>query len=440
VVELYPNDYYKNFDQNDTTQRDADGLLHVELFSITNEKKCPNCGGSKIKKIGFRERKGFIDIIQEGNPVEITFKLQRYLCHDCAKRKKVTQSKSIKTTFTSDCLPPCIEKNKQFSTDMVDAIVKKVAGNRMTIAEAADSMHVSAASVSDIIAKHRKAALEQVVTLEPADVLIVYPFKYGNSERCAILGVAGNRPMLYTILNNCKKKSVQDYLTKTAFDDKSAPCVLLTDYPRPGIHKFLSDLYNEGDIGILRESTFQKMKALRDKHLDRETSVELNKALEELGCIITGYFYDTYNDEYIPIDMENDDFYEFLSDHNINLGKAVRQNFNIMLQNWWDNLSKEMQQILKDIFDGLVANEEKIATGLMYKLSYYDPAVILQCIEKLRRNRVPFNDLLSWLTLVAGVYNKEKITAVQMLSCSYIPKPIHGFYIDLNELNSLLDE
>jgi len=39
----------------------------------------------------------------------------------------------------------------------------------MTIADAADSMHVSAASVSDIISKHRKAALKQVVTLEPAD-------------------------------------------------------------------------------------------------------------------------------------------------------------------------------------------------------------------------------------------------------------------------------
>ena len=229
-------------------------------------------------------------------------------------------------------------------------------------------------------------------------------------------------------------------MTQTAFDADWDPCVSLTDYPRPGIHKFLSDLYNECDIGILRESTFQKMKALRDKHLDRETGGELHEELTALSRIITAHFYDTYNDKFVPIDLENDDFYEFLADQNYNLGKDVRRNFNIMLQNWWYNLSKEMQQILKDIFDGLVANEEKIATGLMYKHSYYDPSVILQCIEKLRRNRVPFKDLMSWLALVAGVHNKEKITAVEMLSSSYVPKPIHGFYIDLNELNALLDE
>lgn len=437
---MYPNDYYKNFEEIGDSVRDADGLLHVELLSISEETKCPHCGGTKIKKIGFREKKGFMDITPEGDPVEITFKLRRYICEDCAEEKKRSQSKEKKTTFTADCLPTCVRKNKQISTDMVDAIVQKVADDRMTIADAADSMHVSAASVSDIISKHRKAALEQVVKLEPADVLIVYPFNYGQSERCAILGVLGNRPMLYTILTNCQKKSVQDYLTQTAFDADWDPCVSLTDYPRPGIHKFLSDLYKECDIGILRESTFQKMKALRDKHLDRETGGELHEALTALSRIITAHFYDTNNGEFVTIDLENDDFYEFLADQNYNLGKDVRRNFNIMLQNWWDNLSKEMQQILKDIFDGLVANEEKIATGLMYKHSYYDPSVILQCIEKLRRNRVPFEDLMSWLALVAGVHNKEKITAVEMLSSSYVPKPIHGFYIDLNELNALLDE
>jgi len=189
---LYPNDYYKNFDQSGKETRDADGLLHVELFSITNETKCPHCGGTNIKKIGFRTKDGFMDITLEGAPVEIGFKLQRYICHDCAERKKATKNKSVKTTFTSDCLPPCIKKNKQISTDM-DAIVKKVAGNRMTIADAADGMHVSAASVSDIISKQRKAALKQVVTLEPADTLLVYPFDYGGSERCAIIGVIDRR-------------------------------------------------------------------------------------------------------------------------------------------------------------------------------------------------------------------------------------------------------
>ena len=75
----------------------------------------------------------------------------------------------------------------------------------------------------------------------------------------------------------------------------------------------------------------------------------------------------------------------------------------------------------------------------MYSHAQYDPAVLLQCIHKCNKNHVPFKDLMSWLALATGVHNKENLTAVQMLSSSYIPQPIHGFYIDLNELNALLD-
>jgi hypothetical protein len=100
----------------------------------------------------------------------------------------------------------------------------------MTIADAADSMHVSAASVSDIISKHRKAALKQVVTLEPADTLLVYPFDYGGSERCAIIGVIDRRPMLYAILNECTAMRVNKYLTKTSFEWDCVPFISLTAF------------------------------------------------------------------------------------------------------------------------------------------------------------------------------------------------------------------
>ena len=75
----------------------------------------------------------------------------------------------------------------------------------------------------------------------------------------------------------------------------------------------------------------------------------------------------------------------------------------------------------------------------MYTHHEYDPVTLLQYIEKLKSNHVPFKDLMSWLMLAVGVYNKENISAQKMLSSSYVPQPIHGFYIDLNELNALLD-
>ena len=437
---MYPKDYYYNFDEIGDSVVDADGVLHVELLSISEETKCPFCGGSNIKKIGFRKKKGFMDITAEGAPVEITFKLQRYICEDCAEKKKANENSKVQTTFTADCLPDCIRKNKQISTDMIDAIVKKVAREHMSIADTADSMHVSAASVSDIISKHRKAAMEQISTLEAADTLIIYPFDYSKKERCAIIGVLNRHPILYTILKDCEASSVRMYLKKTPFELGHFPDSSLTDYPRPKLYKVLSDLYDGCEFGILRESTLKRMKELRDKSWSAADSVELDFALEDLGRILTAHFYDVSAEEFVPIDLNNNDFYEFLSERDLAFNDLTFEALDVMLQNWWSDLSPNMKHHLKDIFDGLVTNIEKVNVGLEYNESLYSPSVLLQCIEKLRRNRVPFNDLLSWLALVAGVHNKEQITAVEMFTSSYVPKPIHGFYIDLLELNALLDE
>ena len=142
VITLYPKDYYYNFDEIGDSVVDADGVLHVELLSISEETKCPFCGGSNIKKIGFRKKKGFMDITAEGAPVEITFKLQRYICEDCAEKKKANENSKVQTTFTADCLPDCIRKNKQISTDMIDAIVNKVAREHMSIADTASSVDI----------------------------------------------------------------------------------------------------------------------------------------------------------------------------------------------------------------------------------------------------------------------------------------------------------
>ena len=77
-----------------------------------------------------------MDVTGEGNPVEITFRLQRYMCHDCTARRAAetneTTQKKIATTFTSECLPDCIKKHGKISTDIVDAAVNKVVRKRMS--------------------------------------------------------------------------------------------------------------------------------------------------------------------------------------------------------------------------------------------------------------------------------------------------------------------
>lgn len=421
---MYPRDYYGKFDEvgeSFTTTNDAgDKLLHVELESIVEEEKCHHCGSTNIKRIGFRKKEGFMDVTGEGNPVEITFRLQRYMCHDCTARRAAeaneTAQKKIATTFTSDCLPDCIKKHGKISTDIVDTAVNKVARERMSIADAAESLYVSPGTVSDIIKKQREAALKMVETVAAPDVLIIYPFFYGKQERCAIIGVSEDRPMLYDILPGSAAASVRKYLKEKEFEGKFKPSTSLTDYPRPKMHSLLATLYERTEIGILRESTFQRMKALRDQSWDFKTSLKLDQELAELGQILSAHFYDSESGEFFPIDEQNDDFYEFLSENDIDLGKEVKTNFCTMFNNWWNALPAELQTYLKDIHDGIEANAEKIAQGIVFKHRKYDPVTLLQYIEKLKSNHVPFKDLMSWLMLAVGVYNKENISAQKMLS------------------------
>lgn len=441
---MYPFDYCDEFEEVGDSYKDKDKLLHVELESITEETRCPHCGGTNIKRIGFRKKEGFMDVTSEGAPVEITFRLQRYLCHDCTAKRAAESNedvkKKIKTTFPSDCLPDCIKKNRKISTDIVDAIIKKVATERVSIAAAAKEFHVAAATVSDIISKQRAAALKKVETVEAPDVLIVYPFDYGQKERSAILGVLGERPMLYAILDDCKPSTVRKYLTNTGFEGGFNPTTALTDYPRVKLHRDFAALYPNASVGILREATFTKMREIRNQSWSRKMSVEVDDALMELGKLMSVYFYDADNDEFIPIDMTKDDFYENLAyKEDADVFELVMKSFRMKLSAWWAGLSEAMRAEFDELHNTIIGNRYKVVEGLMYSHAQYDPAVLLQCIHKCNKNHVPYKDLMSWLALAAGVHNKENFTAEQMLCSSYVPQPIHGFYIDLNELNALLD-
>lgn len=441
---LFPRDYYSKFDEIGEPNTDKDGLLHVELESITEEIKCQHCGGTNIKRIGFRKKEGFIDVTGEGAPVEITFRLQRYMCHDCTTRRAeetdAEAQKKIQTTFTTECLPDCIKKNKKISTDVVDTAISKVVRERISIADAAKSLHVSPGTVSQIISDQRTAALAMVKTLEAPDVLMAYFFNYGGKERCAILGTLGKRPMLYEILDNGQASSIRTYLTEKHFEDNYLPSVMLTDYPRAVHHKDLLTMYPDTPIGIFRESTFKKMKALHNQSWDIDTSNRINNIMLELGRILSAHFYDHQNDEFVQIDLTNEDIYEYLAEEEDSDPRFVAEEaFKKMFNAWWDSVDDEIKPRLQELHDNIEKNQSKILEGLFYTHRQYDPAVLLQCIEKLRSNHVPFKDLLSWLMLVVGVYNKEHVSALHMLSSSYVPQPIHGFYIDLNELNALLD-
>ncbi len=160
-------------------------------------------------------------------------------------------------------------------------------------------------------------------------------------------------------------------------------------------------------------------------------------ALYDLGEIFTTNFYDEENDEYFCIDLGNDDFYEYLAEHNIDFEDYSPKLFMRRIENWWNSLSVELQPFFKPLYDEILHNKERVLVGIKYLHRKYDPATLLQYIEKLK-TRIEFKDLMSWLTMAADVYNKEHIKVSELLSSSYVPTPLHCFYIDLTEFNESL--
>ena len=453
---MFPRDYEKDFEEVGERFIDKDGLTHIHLRAITDPAVCPRCKRSNIHRNGTYTRKGVKDITPSKEIVVLSFQLRRYLCDDCSAEKTVETGKKSSFTF-STALPNCIPEDDKVSAHVIDAVVQKIAEERVSMEAAAEAFHIAQSSASQQIEERRKAAVKSFKTWKPADTVLIYPFQYaattkdakGNEshkvgERCAILGVVGNRAMLYAILDNSDEETILEKIKAIPFDEDTIPVLLLTDYPRPKLHKEVPQIYKDIELGIVRTFSFERMEKLRQQSWNAKTAHELEYDLLALKRIFAVHCYDPINDEFMPIDMEDEDIDELLENYSRHTTKEIDQSdvkktFSQMLELWKDNLSKHTKDALSGLYELMKTNAKGIAIGLLYEREEYDPAGLLKFLEHCRKNRISFKDLPSWLALVAGVHNKENVTALQMLSSSYEPQPIHGFYIDLNELNALLD-
>lgn len=460
---MFPDSYKNDFEWDIAEQTGKDKLRRFAFRPITTETKCPYCSTSNIRRNGSYSKKGFKDITAEGETVVLSFKLHRYICKDCSAQKTTACGKKSHVTFSSS-LPDCVPAKDKVSTHLVDAIVQKIAQDRATISQASKNFKVSQSSVSAQIEARRKKAEECFKTWMPAEKLLIYPFNYSNAtvggtdnivdtERCAILGVtteygdlgpSNEYAMLYAILDDCKEETILAQLRKIPFDGDVIPDALLTDFPRPTLHKEVPEIYPEIDLAIERSFSFAKMESVRLKGLNNKALILDLLALKRIFAV---HCYDPISDEFMPIGTDDmcftlpkeehvDRILQTYSDHNIE--EIARGTFAQMYALWKDDRSEHSKELLSELCEAIEENMDSIALGLCYEKAEYDPANLLKFIDECRERKIPFKDLQSWLALISDVHNKEKITAVQMLSSTFVPQPIHRFCIDLNKLNELL--
>lgn len=143
--------------------------------------------------------------------------------------------------------------------------------------------------------------------------------------------------------------------------------------------------------------------------------------------------------KYVPTAQLKNGFEEDLPD-GFDLETSAKECFKKMLQKWYDALPKAAQTRLSDFKKKVEANYGKVTTGFTHLELERNPSQLLRFIDICKTRHIAFKDLTGWLALVAGVHNRENISAVQMLSSSFVPQPINDFYIDLDELNDLFDK
>ncbi len=444
---MYPDDYKRDF-RTISEERIGD-CIYAHLQGKKYAYECECCGSSNIKAKGFRTKKDFRDITAGSKTVYLTIEIPRYFCKDCDAKLKAAggesdglevNGKPVQSTYTVDCLPDCVPDNGQISASIVDEIISLIAAQKLTVNEAAEKMQVAPSSVSEALKKRRKKA-EAAMSFRNPDCFLVYPFNYIKTERCALIGMQGNRPMLYALLDDCTEKTIREYLEgKDQQDGKIWNLyAVLTDFPRPNEHQLLNERYERAQLGILRECVLEEVAKWRKKSYGRNVLAVIDDAFAELAVILETHIYDPYQDEYIPTAQLKNGFEENLP-ANFDLETHATVCFKKMFQNWYDALPKAAQTRLNDFYTKVIDNYEKVTTGFTHLELERNPSQLLRFIGVCKTRHIAFQDLTSWLALVAGVHNRENISAVKMLSSSFAPRPINDFYINLDELNDLFDK
>ena len=453
---MYPDDYKRDF-KTISEERIGD-CIYAHLQGKKYAYECECCGSSNIKAKGVRTRKDFRDITAGNEAVYLTIEIPRYFCKDCDAKLKAAGVKSgeleengtpVQSTYSVDCLPACVPDAGKISATIVDEIITLIASKKITVNDAAERMHVAPSSVSEALKKRRKKA-EKAMSFQMPDCFVVYPFNYPKNERCALIGIQGNRPMLYAILDDCKEKTIREYLdgdeeggNKQRKDKQGGKpwelYAVLTDFPREKEHEMLDERYKKAQLGILRECVLDEVAKWRKKSYGRNVLAVIDDAFTSLEGILETHIYDPHQDKYVPTSQLKDGFEEDLPD-GFDFETRAKEAFEKMFQKWYNALPKAAQTRLNDFKEQVETNYGKVTTGFTHLELERNPSQLLRFIDICKTRHIPFEELTSWLALVAGVHNRENISAVQMLSSSFVPQPINDFYIDLDELNDLFDK
>ncbi len=392
---MFPRDYtdYKIISD---TPAEGDDFRTIDLSQPDVAKVCPHCDCADFIKKG-RETREVRDITHRGEKVILNINVQRYQCRRCGKK------------FYGP-LPHSVPQNKNVSTDLLDYMVDYFIESQeleevTTIASVAEKFGESPATIAFGLKRRIDIEQRKIESLHPCISLIAYPFSYGNNLCYALWGYDDdNIPLLYDIRSSYDGTDVKTFLEAHPFEeyDPMAAFADLTKDVLMALHVPFKNLPKGmvAEIGVLKELFYNNINEFRDCNKIKFNS-EIDKVLSALECHV------------------------------------FRDNNSTGIDNW---VKKHKTSHLSDAFTTFLERVEAASNecriGMQYDLHEYTPTEQMDFIMHFRENNVPFEEMRYTVLNSPAMKNDESIP-LALLMLSYYEEKVHGFCVNLNELNGL---
>ncbi len=402
----------------DTYSGDGDKKQRFVAISATKKwEACPHCGD---KKIGLKEKatvRNIIDVDEDGIPTTVqVVGNDRWECASCHK------------TFNIGILPECIRPEScKFTQDLLSAAVDAMVSYDATLGDVAKRYMIkSARTIANALDQRILDFQINIKDLKACDHLVVYPFKYDDDICYAIWGIANlegeDEPrleMLYDIRKAYSAKDAAAFLKKYPFEGNVLPDTDWASFDEEMLASF-EEVHPYVNTAILRsflEKTITDGPYSSGSISRRKISIEIANLLRicQLG--------------------ESDTFFETLDEWWEELNETDEDGQNVFMQAVFGGVYQKLNRQKDAIINTLDFSFEDESLGEKTDIMDYN----MRFVSKFQKAHIRFEVMRYRIYQSVALRNNEGLSGKHLLSSKYPGTSIHGFYIDLKQVNDIFE-
>ena len=484
----FPSEDFEILTDNPATEKKT--TRTVKLRPKRPPCTCKKCGSSEYMGDETNPRKT-ITVDESGCVTEITIMDTKWRCKSCRSR---LESNNIPDYLCED--GELVKYSNELLSAAVDALVSGYGSNK----KVAEAFEIKSEKILREALRQRMEEVkrEQVKSLLPCGMLVIYPFQYAKSDKiknednlcAAVWGISDMDkkeygvdpyPVLYDILPDFSEEAISKFLDDFPFEDKVPPEIEFTSY-NGTILAFLKKRYPQNPVGVLRTFMLDLISRRRNRIVlrkitigepEKETTHTEETAESNISSKPTTYQIRQEISRLRQLQKEQNERVKFHLDMLCSKIASVEygDNFELTYQAWKKTLSRESLETMRFILDsidnvmqyskyygqydynmeldipeyerkkkpGKEENDDKVKLITDYSDDVTSNYMEWQMrfVKNFKKAGVPFETMCYRVWSCVAAQNNEGIPPRLLLRSDYAGTGITGFRIDLNMVNEL---